>query len=312
MLTFGPVPSRRFGRSLGINNIPPKRCSYSCLYCQLGPTKSMRVRRRPFLPAQEVAREVGDTVVACRARAEPIDYLTFVPDGEPTLDQLLGAEIRALEPLGIPVAVITNGSLLWRSEVRADLAGADVVSVKVDTTDPETWRRVNRPGKQLRLPAILQGLEAFAQDFPGELWTETMLVAGLNDDAHGLEQVAAFLERIAPARAYLAVPTRPPADLGVRPPSADTMGEALEIVRNRLPSVELLVSPEEGAFGHGADPAGDLLSILAVHPMPEGAARAYLEEGGGDSSLLDELLAGARIERVAYDARTFVVSRSSS
>ena len=310
MLTFGPVPSRRFGRSLGVNNIPPKRCSYSCVYCQLGPTRAMRIRRRPYLPVQELVRAVEERVASCRARGEPIDYLTWVPDGEPTLDLLLGPTIRALKPMGIPVAVITNGSLLWRPEVREDLAEADVVSVKVDTTHLPTWHRINRPTRQLRLPAILRGLDVFARSFSGETWTETMLVEGINDDAARVGQVASFLEGIAPDRAYLAVPTRPPAVPGVRSPSAQAIAEAYWTFRQRLPRVELLVHPEEGTFGHGGDPTADLLAILAVHPMPEEEARQYLTEAGTDPAALDELLADRRISGVGYRGRRFVVGRN--
>jgi wyosine [tRNA(Phe)-imidazoG37] synthetase (radical SAM superfamily) len=306
MIAFGPVPSRRFGRSLGVNNIPPNRCSYSCVYCQLGPTRAMRVRRRPFLRVQELVSAVGDRVEACRARGEPVDYLTFVPDGEPTLDLLLGAAIRGLEPLGIRIAVITNGSLLWRPDVRADLSEADVVSVKVDTTAPETWHAINRPGRQLRLHAILQGLRTFARDFSGEVWTETMLVDGMNDAADGAAKLADFLGEVSPARAYLAVPTRPPAVARVRPASAEALARIRGIFRERLKRVEVLSRPEEGAFGHGEDPAEDLLAILAVHPMPETVARRYLEEAGTDPAVLDELLDGDRIVRVGYRGGTFV------
>ncbi|MCG6956554.1 MAG: radical SAM protein [Gemmatimonadetes bacterium] len=309
MLAFGPVPSRRFGRSLGVNNIPPKRCSYSCVYCQLGPTRPMRIRPRRFLPVRELVGAVRDRVAACRASGEPVDYVTVVPDGEPTLDLLLGSEIRALKQLGIPVAVITNGSLLWRPEVRAGLADADVVSVKVDTTDPRIWRRINRPGRQLRLPAILEGLQYFVRDFPGELWTETMLVEGINDDTDELERTAVFLGGLAAHRAYLAVPTRPPAVPGVRPPSTQALVEAHQIFSERLPEVQLLVSPEEGAFAHGDDPVRDLLAILQVHPMPERVARNYLREAGGGPAMLDELLAAERIVGVDFRGEEFVVAR---
>ena len=126
---------------------------------------------------------------------------------------------------------------------------------------------------------------------------------------HQVEQVASFLGGIAPARAYLAVPTRPPAVRGVGPPSAQAVVEAHEIFRNHLSTVALLASPEEGAFGHGDDPTGDLLAILAVHPMPEGVAREYLEEAGTDPATLDELLAAERLARVDYRGNTFVVGR---
>jgi wyosine [tRNA(Phe)-imidazoG37] synthetase (radical SAM superfamily) len=309
MLAFGPVPSRRFGRSLGVNNIPPKRCSYSCVYCQLGPTRPMRIRPRPFLPVREVVSAVRDRVAACRACGELVDFVTVVPDGEPTLDLLLGPELRGFKQLGIPVAVITNGSLLWRPEVRASLAEADVVSVKVDTTDPHTWRRINRPGRQLRLPAILQGLEAFAQDFSGELWTETMLVEGINDDSEELRRTASFLEGVHPRRAYVAAPTRPPAAPGVGAPSTRALVEAHQTFNERLPEVRLLVSPEEGAFGHGGDPVGDLLAILQVHPMPERVARAYLSEAGAGPAVLDELLSSDLVVGVGFRGERFVVAR---
>jgi len=263
MLVSGPVMSRRFGRSLEVTNIPRKSCSYSCVYCQLGPPRSVRIRRRPFLPVQELVRAVGDKVAECRARAEPVDFLVFVPDGEPTLDALLRAEIRTLKPLGIPVGVVTNGSLLWRPEVRADLTEADVVLVKVDATDPETWRRINHPGRQLRLPAILRGLEVFARSFPGEVWTETTLVDGTNDDTDGVRRLVGFLEGIAPARAYLTMATRPAAIPGARPPSAQAFVEACEVFRARLSRVEFLASPEEGTFAHGRSPAH------VVHPCRE-------------------------------------------
>ena len=309
MLAFGPVPSRRFGSSLGVNNIPPKRCTYSCVYCQLGPTGSMRVRRRASVPVRTVARAVEERLKACQAEGVSVDYLTVVPDGEPTLDALMGAQIRALKAFGIPVAVITNGSLLWRPEVRDDLSDVGVVSVKVDTTDPQVWRRIDRPARQLRLPAILKGLEAFAADFSGETWTETMLVKGVNEGADQLRELVSFLEGIAPARAFLAVPTRPPAVAGVTPPSAQALVRAHQIFGARLRHVELLVAPESGSFGHGGDPAEDLLSILAVHPMPERVARHYLAEAGADPTLLDELLAEERIEWVGYRGERFVVGR---
>ncbi len=308
-LAFGPVPSRRFGRSLGVNNIPPKHCSYACQYCQLGPTEGVTLRRRPFHLVRDLVRSVEQRVAVCRDRGERIDYLTFVPDGEPTLDALLGEEIRSLRSLGIPVAVITNASLLWRPEVREDLAEADVVSVKIDTADPRTWRRLNRPAPPLALPTVLQGLTRFAWDFPGETWTETMLVAGINDDLEGLALLGSVLERIDPARAYLAVPTRPPAVPSVAPPPEEAVLVAYELLREHVARLELLAHPEEGPFGVGGDPVEDLMGILAVHPMREEGARAYLEGSGADPAVLDHLLTKGWVARVRYDGKGFVVRR---
>ena len=128
MIAFGPVPSRRLGRSLGINNIPPKTCSYSCVYCQLGRPTKMQIERLGFYPPQRIFREVLRRVDEAWQTGEAIDYLTFVSDGEPTLDIRLGEAIDRLRPLGKKIAVISNASLLWRTDVRNDLTGADWVS----------------------------------------------------------------------------------------------------------------------------------------------------------------------------------------
>ena len=125
VLAFGPVPSRRLGRSLGVNNIPPKTCTYACVYCQLGGTTAMATRRRTFYNPADLQRAVSDKVAEARKRGEPVDYLAFVPDGEPTMDANLGAAIDLLKPLEIKIGVITNASLLWREDVRDDICKAD-------------------------------------------------------------------------------------------------------------------------------------------------------------------------------------------
>ena len=128
MIAFGPVPSRRLGRSLGINNIPPKVCTYSCVYCQLGRTIKMKVERGAFYEPDEILQDVHDKVEKAREAGEVIDYLTFVPDGEPTLDINFGREIELLRPLGIKIAVITNSSLIWREDVREALMKAERIA----------------------------------------------------------------------------------------------------------------------------------------------------------------------------------------
>jgi wyosine [tRNA(Phe)-imidazoG37] synthetase (radical SAM superfamily) len=193
MITFGPVPSRRLGRSLGINNIPPKACSYSCVYCQVGPTRDPEITPRALYAPQEILRSVAERLEALAQRGERVDWLTFVPDGEPTLDANLGEAIDRLRAFGIPIAVISNASLAWRDDVRAALAKADWLSLKVDATDPAVWRQVNRPCPALSLDAILDGIARLASDYRGTLTTETMLVAGVNDTAESVGGVAEYL-----------------------------------------------------------------------------------------------------------------------
>jgi len=145
MIAFGPVPSRRLGRSLGINNIPPKVCTYSCVYCQVGRTHTLQVERCPFYEPEDIFKSVRKQVKKAIKKGERIDYLTFVSDGEPTLDVNLGYEIDLLKSLGIKIGIITNASLVFREDVRADLMKADWVSLKFDSTRKTIWRQINRP-----------------------------------------------------------------------------------------------------------------------------------------------------------------------
>lgn len=304
-LVFGPVPSRRLGRSLGVNHIPPKHCSYSCVYCQVGRTTTLELERRTFYPPEQVVAAVEQRVARCRASGQDIDYMTFVPDGEPTLDLHLGEMLQALKPLGIPLAVLTNGSLLWRRDVREELALADLVSLKVDAVDERAWRRIDRPSGALCLALVLDGIRHFADERQAGLLTETLLVRGLNDSRAVVEEVALFLEPLRPDVAFLAIPTRPPAEVDVDPPSAAAVVAAFEALSARLPRVELLTGDEVGAFGRTGDAAHDLLGILAVHPLREAVARDYLAENGPGPAL-EALLASGQVVRVAHHGRSFV------
>lgn len=267
MLTFGPVPSRRLGRSLGINNIPPKVCSYSCVYCQVGRTTEMCCQRRGFYGPQQILSDVQAAVDKAHARGEPIDYLTFVPDGEPTRDANLGDEIDALRSLHCKIAVITNASLLWRDDVRADLAKADWVSLKVDSVQDDIWRRISRPHGALQLPVVLRGMQTFAQAYGGELVTETMLVRGVNDAPEHVQAIGGFLAQLRPARAYLGIPTKPPAEAWVHAPDEETVNRCYQLVSTHVNRVEYLIGYEGNAFASTGDLEEDLLAITAVHPM---------------------------------------------
>jgi wyosine [tRNA(Phe)-imidazoG37] synthetase (radical SAM superfamily) len=309
MIAFGPVPSRRLGRSLGINHIPPKVCTCSCAYCQLGRTIRVQVERQAFYEPMDILHEVRSKVEMVRERGEAVDYVTFVPDGEPTLDAELGREIRLVERLGIPVAVITNSSLIWQPQVREDLVEADWVSLKVDAVEEPAWRRVDRPHRSLRLASILDGALAFARSFQGKLVTETMLVAGVNDGEEHLAEVADFLARLQPAVAYLAVPTRPPAEGWVRPPDEGTLNRAYQILSAQVGRVEYLIGYEGNAFACTGDAEDDLLSITAVHPMREAAVGTFLARAGTDWSMVHGLLAQGQLIETEYQGRRFYMRR---
>jgi len=283
-ISYGPVPSRRLGRSLGINNIPPKICTYACVYCQLGKTINMQVDRATFYQAGEVARAVTEQVRKVKENGETVDYLTFVPDGEPTLDTNLGEEIELLKPLATKIAVITNASLIWREDVREELGKADWVSLKVDAVSEKLWRRIIRPHKSLELEAILGGMRDFASTFKGELTTETMLVQGFNDNSEELEKIASFLVKLKPDKAYLAI-------------------------SERLSGVEYLIGYEGNAFASTGNVKNDLLGITSVHPMREEAVIAFLEKTGDDWAVIERLIKDGALVELEYQGKKFYMRK---
>ena len=312
MIAFGPVPSRRLGRSLGVNNIPPKVCTYSCVYCQVGRTRKMQVERRAFYEPEEILKDVQDKIERAKETGKSIDYLTFVPDGEPTLDVHLGREIELLKPLGIQIAVITNASLIGREDVRAELMKADWVSLKVDSAREEVWRRINRAHRALHLFSIQDGMLEFAKGYSGELVTETMLAEGVNDSYALVREVADFLARLRPSTAYLAIPTRPPAEKWVQPPSEDVINQAYQILRKRVDRVEYLIGYEGNAFAFTGDVEEDLLSITAVHPMREEAVREFLARATADWSIVHRLVAQGQLIEMEYEELKFYMRRLHS
>jgi wyosine [tRNA(Phe)-imidazoG37] synthetase (radical SAM superfamily) len=306
-VVFGPVRSRRLGWSLGIDNVPSKTCSYACVYCQVGATTRARVRRAAYLDPGVLADRVRRRVEACREAGQPVDYATFVPDGEPTLDLHAGEAIRAIRAPDLRVAVITNSSLLWREDVREDLLAADWVSLKVDTVDHRTWRTLNRPVRRLDLAVVLAGVRRFVEEFHGYLATETMLVAGMNDDEQNVRRVADFVRSLGPSRAYLAVPVRPPTEAWVRRPSADTALRAAEVFAEAgLPTTLLSGDQDEAGFAQSADAVDGLIGILAVHPMTERAAREYITRSEGDWQTIEELISGGVIARIERDSCAYL------
>jgi len=312
MIAFGPVPSRRLGRSLGINNIPAKICSYSCIYCQLGRTIELTSKRRPFYTPDEVFREVKKRLMEVKAKGERVDYLTFVPDGEPTLDENLGVQIDLLQELRVPIAILTNSSLLWREDVREDLLKLDLVSLKVDAVSERVWRRLNRPEKSLRLENILDGILEFSKEFKGKLITETMLVEGKYDGE--LEEIAEFLSRVKPDKAYVAIPTRPPAESWVKPAREDTINKTFQEFSKRLGDgkVEYLIGYEGTAFTSTGDLEKDLLSITSVHPMREEGVEKLIEKTNADWRVVENLLAEGRLIKLEYEGHVYYMRKLPS
>ena len=205
---FGPVPSRRLGLSLGVDLIPPKTCSYDCLYCQVGKTTCLSVEPQAFAPLEEVITELKQSL----ERMIP-DVVTFSGSGEPTLHSGIGEAIAFVKAWSdLRVAVLTNGSLLWREEVRERLLAADVIMPTLSTASEETYRKIHRPHKDLLLSPVIQGLKALRKIYRGELDVEVVLLAGLNDSPEELAGLKKVLMDINPDRIQLNTVVRPPAD----------------------------------------------------------------------------------------------------
>jgi len=313
-LAFGPVPSRRLGKSLGINNIPAKTCSYSCLYCQLGRTTNMTTERQAFYKPEDILKEVERKVDEAASRNERIGYLTFVPDGEPTLDVNLGKAISLLRQIEIPIAVITNASLIWREDVKEDLLEANLVSLKVDAVSENLWKRINRPHKDLKLDAILEGIREFASEFKGTVISETMLIEDINY-GDGFEKVADFLKHLKRLdKAYIAIPTRPPAEEWVKPAKEETVNAAFQVFSERLgvDRVEYLIGYEGNAFAFTGRVEEDLLSITAVHPMRKEAVEEFLKKANTDWHVIEKLLEEDKLIELEYEGNKYYMRRLPS
>ena len=301
------MPSRRLGKSVGINNIPPKTCTYSCVYCQLGKTQKIINYRCVFHDPGTLLEETKAKLINAQSNNESIDYLTIVSDGEPTLDAKLGLLIDRLRPLGIKIAVITNSSLLHRADVQYALGKADLVSVKIDTLDEKTWRKINRPHNIIKFDIMLDGICSFAKKFNGQLVTETMLIKGLNDDRQHLEETADFIRGIDCTTAYLSIPTRPPAQTWVRPPGEKALNQAYHVFDSRGINTEYLIGYEGNQFAFTGNIEADILSITSVHPMRKDAVAEYLKKADSDFSVIEKLLEENKLQVSEYQDEQFYI-----
>jgi wyosine [tRNA(Phe)-imidazoG37] synthetase (radical SAM superfamily) len=307
---FGPVPSRRLGQSLGIDPIPLKTCNWNCVYCQLGRTVPVTNQRREYVLMQDVLDDV-ERVLGSRMEAE-IDWVTFVGSGEPTLNSRLGEMIRRVKHLTkIPVAVITNGSLLYRSEVRAALAAADAVLPTLDAGNPALYRRINRPHSAVTFERLVEGLCTFRRQYSGKLWVEVMLLQGLNDGEQELSEIADSMQRIQPDEVHVNLPTRPPCETWVRPAGAEAVSRAISI----LGAVARVVRPAAGKFERGRheDIVEAVIDIITRHPVSQQELEAVLTgwAPGDLKRALAALEESGKAQTVERYGQTFWAARDS-
>ncbi|HPC05884.1 MAG TPA: radical SAM protein [Anaerolineaceae bacterium] len=305
MIAFGPVPSRRLGFSLGINHIPPKNCPYSCVYCQVGRTEKYTTRRQAFYPPEQIMADVAQKVAEAAEHGRKIDYLTLVPDGEPALDINLKTVIRELKTFNIPIAVISNASLIGQEAVQQALLQADWVSLKVDALQEKAWKKVNRPHRDISLPEILDGIYQFGLRFTGQLVTESMLVDGINDHDEDLQSLVEYLQKLRPSKAYLAIPTRPPAEKWVKPPAPERLQQILQFFSGKVDFLDLLFEAEVDDFAATGRLEEDIVSIISVHPIREEALRDMVVKSGAAWSVIDAMLDAKQIVCLDYQTQKF-------
>jgi wyosine [tRNA(Phe)-imidazoG37] synthetase (radical SAM superfamily) len=256
-LVYGPVPSRRLGRSLGVDLVPLKTCTYDCVYCQLGRTTSKTVRRRRWVNPADVVAQVRE-----RLGSEP-DVIALAGSGEPTLHSDLGEVIAGIKDVTeVPVAVITNGSLLGRADVRKGLADADIVLPSLDAPSEDLFERVNRPHESLHLAGLIDGLVSFRAGYSGEIWLEIMLLAGVTDPVSEVRRLAELAARIAPDRIQLNTAVRPPAESFVAPVDGAALGELAALF---TPHAEVIADLPASAGDRVAAEA-DVLELVSRRP----------------------------------------------
>ncbi len=260
---FGPVPSRRLGRSLGIDLVPQKTCTFDCAYCECGRTTVLTLERREYVPTGRVIAELDD----CLAKAPDIDYVTFAGSGEPTLHSGIGDIISFIKDRypRYRVAVLTNGALFVDPDVRAALMRADLVVPSLDAVSEDIFRDINRPSPGITAGQVVAGLVAFSREFPGTIWLEVFIVPGKNDTDEELLRLRDAVAAIAPDRVQVNTLDRPGTDIRVRRASPRTLERARTIIGGNAEVIGA-ASCEPATAPEMRDVADMLLATLRRRP----------------------------------------------
>lgn len=259
---FGPVPSRRLGRSLGVDLVPYKTCTFDCIYCDVGRTTHKTISRQPFVSPEEIQRELELTLSMLDKNT---DYITLSGSGEPTLNNQVGRIIRKIKEItSTPIAVLTNGSLLFQDEVRKDILEADFVLPSLDAITPVLFEYINRPHPSLKIEELISGLVQFRKQYRGQIWLEVLFCRGVNDGKEEIEKLKEVIERIEPDRIQLNTPVRPPVEDFAFPLTLAQLGK----IRERLGEKAELVSDFSAPFGEEFDSVKDteILNLIKRRP----------------------------------------------
>jgi len=260
---YGPVISRRLGRSLGVDLVPHKVCSYDCVYCQLGTTTHKALERREYMPAQVILTELREKLT----QQADVDFITLAGSGEPTLNRAMKEVICGIKEMTVvPVAVLTNGSLLWMTEVQDALMDADIVLPSLDAGDEALFQYVNRPHPDLSFDRIVEGMVDFTRRFPGEVWLEVLLLAGVTDVKVDVKKIAKLVERIGPAITHLNTVCRPPSEGFALPVSLEHLSSLQGIFPGKVAIIVEKTDQEISQVEGSESRDGDILALLSRRP----------------------------------------------
>lgn len=304
---FGPVLSRRLGRSLGIDPLVSKYCDWSCIYCQLGRTRHRTTARVFHRSVASILEELEETLGA--AGPEDIDWITIVGSGEPTLvvdlaDLIAGIRKRT----NTPIALITNGSLLGWPDLREEIADVDAVLPSLDAGSEELFQRINNPAKGLTLKEHVEGLCALSRTYRGRIWLEVMLLHAVNTGEQALADLLAAIEKIQPDAVHLVVPTRPCAQSWVMAANDDEVARAAEVLGEVVPILPPKSVGEYGNLGFG-DPLAHAVELVTRHPVSDEDMRHALTSWTGRSAgrVLSQLREDPRVHTIRRGPQVFWV-----
>ncbi|MGC9384076.1 MAG: radical SAM protein [Kosmotogaceae bacterium] len=268
---YGIVPSRRLGRSLGVSPIPFKMCNHSCIYCQLGRTTRMINTRTNFFPHEEIIDEVRKYVK--RVGEEAFDVVTIVGEGEPLLYKPIDKLIEKIKIItSKPLVIITNGTFLMEKEVREEISDSDIVMPTLDAWDEDSYRRINRPHKDLHYDDFYNGLVEFSHSFRGEVWLEVMIMKNINDSYSNIRRIGRRIKNIDPDRVYINVPVRPPAEKYVDIPDKAEIDFAKDVFK-----AESIEKIQKGDFSSlEEDALQGVIQIIKRHPMKESEIKQFV------------------------------------
>lgn len=260
---YGPVPSRRLGRSLGIDLVPHKICTYDCIYCQIGKTTDKTLVRKEYVPVKEILEEVRRFL---KEETSSLDHLSLSGSGEPTLHSQIRSVIEGIKTItSIPVAVITNGSLLYEEEVRQDLLHADIVLPSLDAVSSEVFMRINRPRPGFSIEKVIEGLVEFRKVYKGQIWLEILFCKDVNDSKEELLRMKKAVDRIQPDRIHLNTVVRPPSEKWAAPLSQKEM-EEIQVYFGEKASIITEFDRHPSSIS-GRDIKEEILEILKRRPL---------------------------------------------